>query len=220
MKSAWLHRTGQPRVVVFFAGWAMDETPFLSLKSSELDVVVYYDYLSLDDVPFAAEIEAYSEMNLAAWSLGCAVANITAQERRWRPTQSLAINGTVIPEDDLDGIPGRWLTATSQGLTNGGWEKFIRRMCPDSESRAAFDTARPHRNLRDAAEELETLRRLQTPLSCLFTTALVGEADRIIVPENQRRCWQRYGVPVRAIDAGHYPFHLWRSWEEVLACAG
>ena len=48
--------------------------------------------------------------------------------------------------------------------------------------------------------------------------ALVSEQDRILLPENQRRCWERYAVPVQSIDGPHYPFHLWPSWEEVLAC--
>lgn len=220
MKAAWLHKTGNPRSLIFFAGWGMDEAPFRSLSSSRWDVLVYYDFRNLDEVPCLAAAEAYPERALVAWSLGCAAANRVAQERRWTFSRALAINGTVIPEDDQTGIPARWLGATAGKLTDGGWEKFVRRMCPDASSRAAFDGGRPCRDLNGVVEELEALRRLPPPRACVFGAALVSEFDRIIVPENQRRCWERYTVPVHSVGSPHYPFHLWRSWEEVLACAG
>ena len=220
MKAAWLHRAGHPRALVFFAGWGMDEAPFRALTSSRWDVLVYYDFRRLGEVPCLAEVEAYPEMALAAWSLGCAAANRVAQERRWTLARALAINGTLIPEDDQAGIPARWITATAERLAEGGWEKFIRRMCPDAASRAAFDAARPGRDLHGAVEELHALRQLPPPAACVFRDALVSDLDRIIPPENQRRCWARHGVPIHPIGGPHYPFHQWKSWEEVLACAG
>ena len=189
MKSVWLHRAGYPRVLIFFAGWGMDDAPFRGLTSNRWDVLVYYDFRRLDEVPCLEEVEAYSETALVAWSLGCAAANHVAQERRWTFSRALAINGTLIPEDDQTGIPARWLGATAEKLTDGGWEKFIRRMCPDAPSRAAFDGGRPCRDLNEVVEELEALRRLPPPRACVFGAALVSELDRIIVPENQRRCW-------------------------------
>lgn len=218
MNTAWLHRAGHPRVLFFFAGWGMDDTPFRALASNRWDVLLYYDFRRLDEIPCLAEVEAYPEKALAAWSLGCAVANRVAQERRWTLSCALAINGTLIPEDDHVGIPARWMDATAQHLTTGGWDKFVARMCPDAASRAAFDAARPGRPLEGAVEELQVLRRLAPTTACIFDAAVVSPIDRIILPENQRRCWERFAVPVHSIDAPHYPFHLWASWEEALSC--
>jgi hypothetical protein len=218
MKSVWLQRAGHPRVLIFFAGWGMNDAPFRGLISNRWDVLVYYDFRRLDEVPCVADLDAYPETALAAWSLGCAAANRVAQERRWTFSRALAINGTLIPEDDLAGIPARWIDATAQHLTEGGWEKFVGRMCPDAKSRTAFDAGRPDRDLQGAVEELRVLRRLPPPPACVFTAALVSELDRIILPENQRRCWERYGVAVRPVRGPHYPFHLWASWDEVIAC--
>lgn len=220
MKAVWLHRAGHPRLITFFAGWGMDDAPFRRLSAARWDVVVYYDYRQLDEVPCLADVSAYPERALVAWSLGCAVANAVALERRWTVSQALAINGTLIPEDEQAGIPARWMDATAQNVAEGGWGKFVKRMCPDAASRDAFEAGRPGRDLREAEAELHVLRRLSEPSACVFRAALVSESDRIILPENQRRCWARHAVPVCAVQGGHYPFHLWASWEEVLACGG
>lgn len=218
MKATWLHRAGRPRVLVFFAGWGMDSAPFRRLASQGWDVLAYYDFRHLDEVPCLGDLEGYPEKALAAWSLGCAAGNCVARARRWSFSRAVAINGTLIPEDERAGIPARWMDATALRLTEDGWEKFVRRMCPDAASRAAFDAGRPARDLREAVEELQALRRLPPPAACAFDSAVVSGHDRVILPENQRRCWERYGVPVRAIGGPHYPFHRWRAWDEVLAC--
>ena len=220
MKAAWLQRRGRPRALIFFAGWGMDEAPFRRLAADRWDVMVYYDFRRMDQVPCLAEVEAYPELALAAWSLGCAAANRLAQERRWTLSRALAINGTIVPEDDQAGIPARWITATMERLTEGGWEKFVRRMCSDARSHTAFRAAPSGRDLHGAVEELKALRHLPPPAACVFGAAVVSKLDRVILPENQRRCWERYGVPIHPIDGPHYLFHLWTSWEEVLACNG
>ena len=220
MKAAWLRRSGRPRVLVFFAGWGMDEAPFRRLEAREWDVLVYYDFRRLDEAPCSAEVESYPERALAAWSLGCAAANWVAQHRAWVLSCALAISGTIVPEDEQAGIPARWIEATAENLTEGGWAKFVRRMCPDAASRMAYDACPSRRDLPEAVEELQALRRLPPPGVCVFRAALVSDQDRILLPDNQRRCWARYGVPVRTIAAPHYPFHLWTAWEEVLAWPG
>jgi biotin synthesis protein BioG len=220
MKAEWLHRAGHPRLLVFFAGWGMDAAPFRRLGASRWDVLAYYDYRRLDEVPCLSDVSAYPEMALVAWSLGCAVGNRVAQEQGWLLSQALAINGTLMPEDEEAGIPARWMDATARNLSGGGWEKFVKRMCPDPVSCGAFDAGRPGRDLGGAVEELQVLRGLTAPAACVFRVACVSEADRIIAAGNQRRCWARYAVPVRELQGPHYPFHMWGSWEEVLACGG
>jgi biotin synthesis protein BioG len=207
-------------VLIFFAGWGMDDRPFRALGAGGWDAVCFYDYREMADVPLAGDIAAYPERALAAWSLGCAAANAVAQRQAWSLSRAVAVSGTVVPEDDRLGIPARWMEATAANLAAGGWTKFVRRMCPDAASLAAFAASQPARDLGAAVEELGALRRLTAPDSCVFRVALVSENDRIILPGNQRRCWDRYGVPARPIAAPHYPFHLWKSWEEMLACGG
>ncbi len=219
MNATWLHREGRPRVLVCFAGWGMDARPFAGLASTAWDVLLCHDYRTLAPPPPAlAEADAYVEKALVAWSFGCAVANRVTLERGWTLTRALAINGTLVPQDAERGIPDRLLTATAEHLPAGGWEKFVRRMCAAPAAYAHFDARRPDRSPAEQAEELAALRTLSAPAVCVFRTARVAAADRIIAPDNQRRCWAQHGVPALPLDGPHYPFHLWQTWEEVLAC--
>ena len=54
--------------MLFFAGWGMDETPFLQIHPTDKDWMICYDYRSLE---FDADIlQEYSEITLIAWSMG------------------------------------------------------------------------------------------------------------------------------------------------------
>lgn len=232
MRYVWLQRDGHRRVLIFFAGWAMDHGPFERLVSDAHDVCVCFDYrqlprpvasseclgpqkIALVDDPLRATLADYQERVVVAWSFGCAVAAHLLAEPPWPVQRAVAINGTVVPEHAELGIPQRWLDATAAHLSPRSWDKFLRRMGMDQEDDPAFRL--PERDLKRAADELEALRELAPPAHCRFTSAVVGRRDRIIPPENQRRCWDHHGVPTRLIEAPHYPFHLWKTWEEVLA---
>lgn len=235
MKAVWLQRDGRRQALIFFAGWSMDERPFRRLTSSQYDVCVCFDYRDLDmdfhsiqlplsdlapssaSTPSQAPVP-YEAVTVVAWSFGCAVAAQVMAREPWPVRRTLAINGTVTPEDDQFGIPHRWLDATAASLLQGdGWPKFVRRMCLDKAARQDFQAHAPQRDLAGAVEELQTLRSLKTPAACGFDRALVGTKDRIILPENQQRGWSRFDVPVQSLAAPHYPFHLWSTWEELLS---
>lgn len=222
MRTLWLEPRGRPSALVCFAGWAMDDRPFRRLTSAEFDVLICYDYRDLATAhqeKALQEVNAYACQTVVAWSLGCAAAEHIMPHLGWTPGQAVAINGTVTPEDEEEGIPAQWITLTAAHLTEGGWEKFVRRMCSDVEARHDFEAHASRRRLDEAVSELEALRRLKPATTCGFTRALVGNRDRIILPANQQRCWERRGVPFRNIPAPHYPFHLWRTWDELLAAA-
>ena len=235
MKQTWLQRVGHPHVLLFFAGWAMDERPFRRLRTGRYDVCVCHDYRGLapglpeplfhgaihheHDVAvngWLALGDAYEKITVVGWSFGCAVAARVMAGARWRVREALAINGTVVPEHEELGIPGRWLDATARNMLNGGWPKFVRRMCSATAARQDFQAHCPQRDLAGSVAELEELRRLSAPTVCGFSRALVGSEDKIILPRNQRCCWEKYGIAARTITAPHYPFHLWESWEDVL----
>ena len=216
MKAAWLNHNGNSRLLIFFSGWGMNDAPVRHLSAGCRDVLVFYDFRNLDIVPFLTEIAKFQDIALVAWSLGCAAANRTALQCRWSLSAALAVNGTLTPDNDLTGIPSRWIAATVRNLPSGGWGKFIARMCPDKNLRPLFSDAPPDRSLAQSAEELLTLQQLAPPQDCIFNSALISTADRIILPDNQRRGWESYNVPTHAIAAPHYPFTLWTEWEDLL----
>jgi biotin synthesis protein BioG len=232
VKYEWLPCDEREATLIFFAGWCMDPRPFEGLSSRTLDVCVCYDYRDLVVASARSDERAWllgrspatwrraGRVIVVAWSFGCAVAAHAMEAAPWQADEALAINGTVVPEHDLLGVPTALLDATAAGLNELAWSKFVRRMCRHSQARSYFERHAPTRDLTGAAAELAVLRRLGPPQRCRFTRAVVGSDDKIIDPANQRRVWQQHQVPVQTMDLPHYPFYVWQSWERLLAAAG
>ena len=68
MKQHFIIKNNQKHLLLFFAGWGMDETPFLQIRPTNKDWLICYDYRSLE---FDADIlQEYSEITLIAWCMG------------------------------------------------------------------------------------------------------------------------------------------------------
>ena len=46
MKQHFIIKNNSKRLLLFFAGWGMDETPFLQIRPTDTDWMVCYDYRS------------------------------------------------------------------------------------------------------------------------------------------------------------------------------
>ena len=68
MKHYFIQQNYLPRLTLFFAGWGMDECPFMDYCSGNSDLLVCYDYRSLD-FDFTL-LQGYQEIRLIAWSMG------------------------------------------------------------------------------------------------------------------------------------------------------
>ena len=103
MKQHFIIKNNQKHLLLFFAGWGMDETPFLQIHPTDKDWMVCYDYRSLE---FDAGIlQEYSEITLIAWSMGVwAASQIMKQYPSLPLSQSIAINGTLYPIHETKGI--------------------------------------------------------------------------------------------------------------------
>ena len=108
----------------------MDENVVNHLDSEDYDVLMFYDYNSLDtDFDFEL-LEAYYEKNLIAWSMGVMVAAYLA------PSLALplgegkrtAINGSLRPIDEEYGIHPKIYDLTIKGFNEKGRDRFIKSM--------------------------------------------------------------------------------------------
>lgn len=101
MQFHWLNKQNNDKLIIFFAGWSFDEQPFKFLACDNYDVLIMYDYTSLD-----CEIEdfsQYGEINLIAWSMGVFAAYLL-KDNLPKFNKKIAINGTPLPVDDKYGI--------------------------------------------------------------------------------------------------------------------
>lgn len=218
MQTTFIHRQGHDRLLVYFAGWGADATPFRQYLPQGHDYLLCYDYrdLSLD----TNLLNGYREVDVVGWSMGVWAASHIVPTWTVPTGQCIALNGTPWPVDEHRGIAPDIYEGTLQGLTEVTLHKFLRRMCGTSDVFRQFLSVTPRRPLPDLREELEAIAREQAcrplPEALPWTHAVVGMADRIILPDNQLRAWLEVGVHVVRLPVAHYHPDLFQTYLEDL----
>lgn len=210
MKQHFIIKKGQRHLVLFFAGWGMDERPFPEIEPTDCDWMICYDYRSLEfDVTL---LWGYSEITLIAWSMGVWAASQVMKKYPDLPVaQSVAINGTLHPVDTDKGIAPSIFEGTLQGLTDETLRKFQRRMCGSAADFNAFQAVAPQRPVTELKEELAAIQKqyLSSELSDFrWHKAIIGKNDRIFLPENQKRAWENCAEHIEETEAPHYQKEL------------
>ncbi|MDR0893937.1 MAG: DUF452 family protein [Prevotellaceae bacterium] len=198
MKQVFIVKEGNPTLLLFFAGWGADESPFKDDCPPEMDYMICYDYRNMDFD--ASLLNNYTSMHIAGWSMGVWAAMYTFgklyQEQVKLPAclSSTAINGTPFPVDDEYGIPKEIYHGTINGLSGASLNKFLRRMCGSAKAYKEFLAVTPHRPLEELCEELIAIEQTAAHpnrYGIAWDVAVIGEDDRIIPAVNQQRAWAK-----------------------------
>lgn len=203
------------RLLLFFAGWGMDEFPFLQYTPPDSDFMICYDYRTLDFD--ASLIKPYTKIDVVAWSMGVWAASQVLQELSLPIRKSVAINGTSFPIDDRRGIPPPIFQGTLEGLNQTTLLKFQRRMCMDGSSYARFKATAPQRTVEELREELDAIGkqyRLLPPAHFSWQRAYIGKNDRIFPPVHQQEAWNESTARIESGDEAHYDELLFRKYLE------
>ena len=210
MKQHFLIKNGNKHLLLFFAGWGMDENPFRQIHPIDCDWMICYDYRSLEFDETL--VEEYTHITLVAWSMGVWAAS---QINKLYPTlpisQRIAINGTLFPIDETKGITPAVFEGTLQGLNEQTLQKFQRRMCLSSDDFKAFKNVVPQRPLKELKEELASIKKqtlFLSPATDLWDIAFIGEKDRIFLPQNQKEAWYLQSDFTKEVEAAHYQQEL------------
>jgi malonyl-CoA O-methyltransferase/biotin synthesis protein BioG len=217
MQSVW-QLNNRRELLLFFSGWGMDARPTAHLNAGRFDVCTCFDYNTLDTEE-ATRWTRYDRVTLAAWSMGVWAAEQVLEGINIPVALSVAINGTPKPVDDALGIPVATAQATLDGLTPEALRRFYRRMfgsgnlLKERESAGAL----PAIDFDERREELRRIlaRRPYPDTGFVWNNALISKEDAIFPPENLQAAW-RGKVRIVELDAPHHPFHLFRSWEEIV----
>lgn len=204
MQSVW-KIAGHNSLLLFFTGWGMDNRATDSLSTERYDICTCFDYTDLT----TSETERwkeYSEIVVVGWSMGVWAAERVLQGRGLKITKSIAINGTSTPVDDNFGIPVSIAKGTCEGLTENSFRKFIRRVGGNFEHREDIVALKI---------ELERIIDSLPTADFHWDKAIVSRNDAIFPPDNMLRFWQER-CTVEELDAPHYPFEIFKSWEELL----
>lgn len=197
MKSCWLKRGSEKDCLLFMAGWGMGPEPFQDANFGETDVLLVYDYRSMDDSLFAA-LPQNQHLHLLAWSMGVWAAAWLAEHgplfSTLRFSTATAIGGTLRPIDDQYGIPAQAFAAMLEGFSPASAEDFYRSMFDNREEAKLFLARRPQRPWQDLRDELSYLRDLCRSSSVppdIYSRRIVTSRDRIFPARNQLRAWGR-----------------------------
>lgn len=211
MKQQFIIHKKHPRLILFFAGWGMDEHPFLDYYPADSDLLVCYDYRNLDfDYSL---LQAYTDMRLVGWSMGVWAASQVFGKNRLNIKKSIAINGTNYPVDDNRGIARTVFEGTLNGLTNATLRKFQRRMCGSATALDDFLNRAPRRDVDELREELRRIGELSqelAPSSFVWSKAVIGNKDHIFTPANQQQSWSSQ-TEITVCEAEHYSESLLRK---------
>lgn len=211
---------GCRRLVIFFAGWGMDYTPFEGVEKPGYDILVVYDYNN-EGFDISA-VEGYDEICVLAWSLGVYHAVRFIKSHPELPfTRTIAVNGTINPIDDTEGIPRRIYDLTSRLPDENALMKFYRRICGGQEGMTRLLAKLPQRDIGDLREELLAIRKRITdaryetdnkglPSGCSCSTHIdsdvalwdeiyLSDNDLIFPFENMKRGWKDAADRVRIL---------------------
>lgn len=201
MKYRIISHNASRRLILIFAGWAMDWRPMKNLRRQGYDIAVVWGY---GDGNFdAAFTEGYDEICVVAWSLGVAVAPEAVGAFKDKITLAIAVNGTMRPVDDECGIPAAIFRGTLDGLDDRNLTKFYRRVAGSRDAYERFAADLPDTDLESLRAELAMFADY-CPREMTWDVAIIGSRDAIFPPENMHRAWQGRTRCVSTDDA-HLP---------------
>ena len=215
MEYQWLNKKEENnKLIVFFNGWAMNETPVSHLASENYDILMFFDYRKLNDIISTLDLTKYVEKNLVAFSMGVYAANKFAKILN-SFDRKVAVNGTNKIVDNNFGIPEKIYKITVKFLNEDSLDKFIKNMFKGGEINPEIKITR---TLEELKEELIEIQKITFEDEIKYDKALISNDDRIIPTKNQVAFWKNWGngAKFEIIDGTHCPFKNYNSWREIL----
>lgn len=210
MKHLWLNKKNNKNLIIFFNGWAMNQSAISHLDYKNYDLIMFYDYRTLDCENF--DFSQYENKYFIGWSMGVFIANFIEFSKNIKT--KIAINGTLAPINDKFGIPKKIYDLTANNLNETSCQKFIQKMDLYKEFKFV-----PDRTILDLKDELLKIKQYTKSFSQLiyFDKVIISNKDKIIPFKNQLNFWQNQNnVIIKQIDTGHYPFGFFSNWEDII----
>jgi biotin synthesis protein BioG len=216
MYKTWINREDNPKCILFFNGWGMDENAVRHMESSGYDICMFNDYKNFGQI--SIDFSGYDEVYVVAWSLGVWAASQVLGEYGINIVKRIAINGTVTPIDDKCGIPKNVFLGTLNGWDERNRNKFNMRMLGGRENFRKYSGLLPVREAEEQKDELGSIFNgveNKNISNIKWDLAVVGENDMIFTPQNQNRSWSGKAETVMK-DMPHFPFILFNTWESII----
>lgn len=215
MEAKWVVKNSRKSLILFFCGWGFDERCIRHISSQSHDVVAVYDYRSLD---FDQSItNGYDEVVVVAWSFGVWAAGWLMEQGLLRANHAYAINGTLNPVNDSEGIPTAIFEGTVSNLTEATMKKFMMRICGGARGYAELAALMPRRQFEEQKEELillgEYFQKWPLAKQDTWLSATIATEDLIFPYQNMKNHWRDR---VTTISGAHLCFGKVASWGEMI----
>ena len=186
---------------------------FRHIHPAECDWMICYDYRSLEfDTTL---IQAYSKISLIAWSMGVwAASQVMKQYPSLPVSQSTAINGTLYPIHETKGITPSVFEGTLQELNSTNPTEISAKNVWFCCWLQGFSDNSSQRPVEELKEELAAIRQQylsSLPSEFVWQTAIIGDNDRIFLPDHQEQAWRNKAVSLLHVEAAHYQQELFNE---------
>lgn len=212
MQYFWINQQKEnKKLILFFNGWAMNETPVKHLKTEDFDVLVLFDYRNIDFDFSQFDFSRYEQKYLISWSMGVYVSNLFESELK-DFNRKIAINGTTKIIDNDFGIPEKIYKVTVKFLNEDSCDKFIKNMFDNGKLNPNITITRSLNELKD---ELISIQKIELNDKLEYDLALISDNDRIVPTKNQINFWKDK-TKNRIINSTHCPFDKFQTWSDLL----
>lgn len=212
MQYFWLNKQVENKdIIVFFNGWAMNETPIKHLDTEGFDILVLSDYRKINFDFKTIDFSKYQKKYLICWSMGVYASNLFYNELE-KFDKKIAINGTNKIIDNNFGIPEKIYKVTVKFLNEDSLDKFIKNMFNQGKLNPQITITR---SLEELREELVSIQNFELKEELKFDKALISLDDRIVPTKNQLNFWQDK-AQIEQVQGTHCMFENYKSWQELL----
>ncbi len=212
MQHQWLNKESKNKnLIVFFNGWAMNDSPIKHLNCQNYDVLMVSDYRDLNFDFRQFDFSKYEKKYLICWSMGVYAANLFKNIFD-NFDKKIAINGTTKIIDDNFGIPNKIYKITVKFLNEESRDKFIKNMFDNGKINPNITITR---SLSELKEELISIQNIELTQELNYDLAIISKDDKIIPTKNQLNFWQNK-TKIKEINSTHCPFEIYNSWQDLL----
>lgn len=216
MKIKWLNKKNNPYCILFFNGWGMDEYAVSHLEIGNFDLCMFNDYSTVEKIK--PKFKEYDEVYLVAWSLGVWAANKALLESDIIIKKSIALNGTLKPIDEREGIAPNIFRSTLENWDGRNRSKFNLRVLGGKKQYDLFSEMISKRSLSCQKAELESIYREAVSVKIKemdFDVAFIGTNDLIFASKNQKKHWNNK-TRIVMFNTSHFPFINFENWNEII----
>lgn len=209
-----LIQNNSKNLIIFLSGWGCDGEQFKFMKSKNNNILIVYDYSTID---FDIDISNYNKYYLIAFSAGVFMAGML---KTILPqfTKKIAINGNPIAYDEYFGL-NKEIVNVFNGVSKETALDFRKKYLTynDKELRL-FNANQSHRSFDSCKEELKSLKQYDktNPQAMNFDLAILSKNDKIFNPEHQKEYWEQKTKCIYIDNSAHFPFFQLNNFDEII----